>query len=243
MRTGLRVEGMVHRRGRRAVLRGVDLQVEPGEIAMLVGENGAGKTTVLSTAMGLLTLHGGQVLLRQDGRDQEIGGWPPHRRALAGIGHLPQHPTVFRALSALDNVRMALEIHGGRGPGLEARALALLDRLGVAELAPAKAGRLSGGERRRVELARALALEPRVLLADEPFAGIDPRAVAAMGSLFRALAEGGVAVLITDHRPGLVRQLADRLIVLNDGVVLRAGPPDEVMADPDVRISWLGEAA
>lgn len=219
--------------GGRRVVAGVDLQVSPGEVVGLLGPNGAGKTTAFRILAGLLDPDGGTVWL--DGQD--VTAWPLPRRARAGLGYLAQVPTVFRGLTVAQNVRLALEAR--RVPAQ--RALPLLEEAGLGHLAQARAETLSGGERRRLEIARCLAQEPRVLLMDEPFAGVDPVAVADLQARVRGLAAAGLAVLLTDHAVREALGVCDRAIVLDGGVVQRAGTPQEVVADERVRARYLGD--
>ncbi|MBN1337473.1 MAG: LPS export ABC transporter ATP-binding protein [Deltaproteobacteria bacterium] len=219
--------------GARRVVDGVDLAVASGEVVGLLGPNGAGKTTVFRLVAGLLVADSGTVLL--DGVD--LSSWPLWRRARAGLGYLPQVPTVFRGITVAANVEIALEARGAsRGA-----AAGVLDAAGLAHLASARAETLSGGERRRLEIARCLAQAPRVLLLDEPFAGLDPVAVADLTSRIRALAASGMGVLLTDHAVREAFGSCDRVVVLDHGILRCTGDPASVARDPHVRARYLGQ--
>ncbi|MCB9548634.1 MAG: LPS export ABC transporter ATP-binding protein [Myxococcales bacterium] len=227
--------GLQRRFGRRAVVRDLHLAVAAGEIVALLGPNGAGKTTTFRMLAGLLRPHGGRVLL--GGAD--VTTQPLWRRARAGLGYLPQEASVFRDLTVAANLDVALRDL----PPAEraARRDDLLQRFGLAALAGARAHTLSGGERRRVEILRALAARPRVLLVDEPFAGLDPRAAEDIAAQLRRMAAEGVAVVITDHRVRQAFQACDRVDILADGVVLFSGTPAAAAADARVRALYLGD--
>ncbi len=223
--------GLSKRFGRRTVLHDLSLRVEPGEVVGLLGPNGAGKTTTFRILAGLLRADAGEV--RLDG--VELGRKPLWRRARLGLGYLPQRPTVFRRLTVAENVAAALE--DPRDPRLHA----LLESFGLAALADARGAELSGGERRRVEIARALARRPRVLLVDEPFAALDPKTASSVAGHLRRLAEEGVGVLLTDHDARQTLVAADRVYILDRGVLLLEGAPGEVAADPRAHAAYLGE--
>lgn len=216
----------------RVVVAGVDLSVDPGSILGLLGPNGAGKTTVFRMLAGLLEPDGGRVLLG----GQDVTRWPLHRRARAGLGYLPQVPTVFRGLSVWENVALVLE---SQGEAVD-RAEAYLSDAGILDLASHRAETLSGGERRRLEIARCLATRPIALLLDEPFAGVDPLAVTDLVGRVRALSRQGLAVLLTDHAVREALGVCDRVVVLDGGVVQAVGTPAEVVRDPRVRARYLG---
>ncbi len=234
MTDGLSTVALHRRFGRRAVVHALSLTVAPGEIVGLLGPNGAGKTTAFRMIAGLLRPHRGAV--RLDGRD--LTRWPLWRRARAGLGYLPQEGSIFRRLTVAENVAAGL----GRLPRSERRARveALLDRFGLSALAGARGETLSGGERRRVELVRALAGAPRVLLVDEPFAGLDPLAVEAVAGHLRALAADGLGVLLTDHDVRQALEVCARVYILTAGEVLRAGSAASIRTDPVVRARYLG---
>ncbi|MFM7321544.1 MAG: LPS export ABC transporter ATP-binding protein [Armatimonadota bacterium] len=223
-------------RGRR-VVDGASLRFDQGEVVGLLGPNGAGKSTTFYMIVGLIRPDGGQVLL--DGTD--IAKVPMYRRARLGIGYLAQEASVFRKLTVEENVLLVLEAVGCPARLRRGRAAELLGELGIAGKAHLVAANLSGGERRRVEIARALAADPSFLLLDEPFAGIDPVAIEDIQQVVRQLRDRGLGILITDHNAAATLDLTDRTYVLVDGKVIREGTPAEVAADPVVRRYYLGE--
>ncbi len=229
--------------GSRRVVKDVSLAVDKGEVVGLLGPNGAGKTTSFYMIVGLLRVDGGQILL--DG--QSIERLPIHRRARLGLGYLPQEASIFRKLSVADNVRAVLELQtdGEGNPLAEAevnsRLESLLKELHVDHLRDSPAPALSGGERRRVEIARALATSPRFILLDEPFAGIDPIAVIEIQRIVSFLKARGIGVLITDHNVRETLGICDRAYIINDGHVLTSGTPAEIVENADVRRVYLGE--
>jgi lipopolysaccharide export system ATP-binding protein len=229
----LDARGLRRSLGGRVVVDGVDLVVAPGEIVGLLGPNGAGKTTCFRLIAGLLDLQGGSVRIG----GESVDGLPLWRRVRQGLGYLPQGPSVFRRLTVRANLTLALEA----ADAPSCRADALLERLGLMDRAADRAGTLSGGERRRLEIARCLAVRPQVVLLDEPFAGIDPVAVAGLQSLVCGLAaEDGIAVLVTDHAVHATLPVCDRAVILDGGRVLAQGTPEAVAADPGVRARYLG---
>jgi lipopolysaccharide export system ATP-binding protein len=222
---------------RRPVLRGVNIAVQRGEAVGLLGPNGAGKTTCFYIIMGLIAADTGVVSL--DGRD--ITDLPMYRRARLGIGYLPQEASIFRGLSVEQNIRAILEVAEPEPEMREAMLEALLAEFSITHLRRAPAMALSGGERRRVEIARALATQPHFILLDEPLAGIDPIAVADIRDLVAHLKDRGIGVLITDHNVRETLEIVDRAYILHDGQVLMQGEPAEIVADADVRRVYLGE--
>jgi lipopolysaccharide export system ATP-binding protein len=230
------VEGLSKRFGKRQVVSGVDLRVEPGEIVGLLGRNGAGKSTTFRMIVGLLPADAGRILFR----DRDITRMPMFARCRLGLGYLAQEPTVFGQLSVADNVRIVLEQHYPRGEH-EARLERLLGELNIGHLRESKAHSLSGGERRRLEITRALVVEPRLLFFDEPFAGVDPVSRGDIGAIVRTLRGRGISVLITDHNEKAILELVERLYVIESGSILKHGTPAEVAADPEVRRAYLGE--
>ena len=239
----LEAKGLKKSYGSRLVVKDVSLAVFKGEVVGLLGPNGAGKTTSFYMLVGLLRSDGGQILL--DG--QSIERQPIHRRARLGLGYLPQEASIFRKLSVADNVRAVLELQeddDGRPLSravVEQRLDALLQELHVDHLRDSPAPALSGGERRRVEIARALATNPRFILLDEPFAGIDPIAVIEIQRIIGFLRSRGIGVLITDHNVRETLGICDRAYIINDGHVLTSGTPAEIVENADVRRVYLGE--
>ena len=239
----LEAKGLKKSYGSRLVVKDVSLAVFKGEVVGLLGPNGAGKTTSFYMLVGLLRSDGGQILL--DG--QSIERQPIHRRARLGLGYLPQEASIFRKLSVADNVRAVLELQeddDGRPLSravVEQRLDALLQELHVDHLRDSPAPALSGGERRRVEIARALATNPRFILLDEPFAGIDPIAVIEIQRIIGFLKSRGIGVLITDHNVRETLGICDRAYIINDGHVLTSGTPAEIVENADVRRVYLGE--
>ena len=236
-REGVAAAGLRKSYRGREVLRGVSLRVGRGEAVGLLGPNGAGKTTCFYILTGLIAPDHGVV--RLDGRD--ITALPMHRRARLGIGYLPQEASVFRGLTVENNLRAVLEITQPDRRQRELELGALLDEFGLVELRSAAAIGLSGGERRRVEIARALAARPSILLLDEPLAGIDPINVGDIRALVGQLTRRGLGVLITDHNVRDTLDIIDRAYVLHEGAVLAEGTPDEIVAHGEVRRVYLGD--
>ena len=234
---GLRVIGLRKSYRRRLVLRDVSLDLGRGEVVALLGPNGSGKTTCFYAIAGLVPADGGQVVL--DGRD--VTGLPMYRRARAGLGYLPQEVSIFRGLSVEGNIMAVLEIVEGDRHKRRERLEELLSEFSITHLRRAPALSLSGGERRRVEIARCLAADPRYLLLDEPFAGVDPIAVGEIRHLVQDLKSRGIGVLITDHNVRETLPIVDRAYILHDGRVLMNGTTDEVVRDETVRRVYLGQ--
>ena len=227
------------RYGTRDVVKDFGLDVAPGEIVGLLGPNGAGKTTCFYMIVGLIATDGGRITLD----DEDITQLPMHQRARRGVGYLPQEPSVFRRLSVAQNVMAVLELRTDLDQqGRENELLALLEELQVAHVADQRGASLSGGERRRVEIARALAARPRFMLLDEPFAGVDPISIGDIQKIVRHLKTRGIGVLITDHNVRETLGICDRAYILSDGSVLAHGDPDELLANPDVRRVYLGDS-
>ena len=229
--------------GSRKVVHDVSVQVEKGEVVGLLGPNGAGKTTSFYMIVGLVRADGGQILI--DGED--VTRMPIHKRSRMGLSYLPQEASIFRKLSVADNVRAILELQtDAQGRALssadvEKRLGELLADLRVDHLRESPAVALSGGERRRVEIARALATDPRFILLDEPFAGIDPIAVIEIQRIIAFLKQRGIGVLITDHNVRETLGICDHAYIISEGRVLAQGTPDEIVANADVRRVYLGE--
>ena len=225
------------RYGGRMVVAGVNISVDPGEVVGLLGPNGAGKSTTFHSIVGFAAPDGGEILL--DGAP--ITGLPMFRRAQMGIGYLPQETSIFRKLSVAQNIRAVLETRGLAKVEIAAREQALLAELNLSARAAQRADTLSGGETRRVEIARALACAPRYMLLDEPFAGIDPRTVEDIQNIIAELKAKGLGVLITDHNVRETLDITDRAYIIVDGKILTAGTADELTADEQVRRIYLGE--
>jgi len=233
----LRATALTKAYGRRVVVRDVGLEIRQGEVVGLLGPNGAGKTTTFYMVVGLARPDAGSVTLGDD----DITAMPMYQRARAGIGYLPQEASVFRKLSAEDNVLAILETRGLPAAGHHARARELLHELGIEDKARQPAYTLSGGERRRLEICRALAAEPSFILLDEPFAGIDPIAVIDIQKIIAHLRDRGIGILITDHNVRETLKITDRAYILRDGNVFRSGTPTALASDPEVRRVYLGE--
>ncbi|GGZ53835.1 ABC transporter ATP-binding protein [Lysobacter xinjiangensis] len=234
----LLAEGLRKSYKSREVVRDFGLSLDAGEVVGLLGPNGAGKTTCFYMIVGLVPADAGKILL--DGRD--ITADPMYARAKHGVGYLPQEPSVFRKLSVADNIRLVLELRSDLDrKGRERELDELLEELQVTHVADQIGASLSGGERRRVEIARALAARPRLMLLDEPFAGVDPISVGEIQKIVRHLTERGIGVLITDHNVRETLGICDRAYILNEGVVLAQGSPESILANPDVRRVYLGE--
>ncbi|MES1946750.1 ABC transporter ATPase [Salinisphaera sp. C84B14] len=222
----------------RAVVQDVSLSLAPGEVVGLLGPNGAGKTTSFYMIVGLVTPDTGQIMLGE----RSLIGLPMHARAKLGIGYLPQEASVFRKLSVADNIRAILQIRPGLNKADIDRELAsLLDELSIGHIADSKGVNLSGGERRRVEIARALAAQPQYMLLDEPFAGIDPISIGDIRSIITHLKNRGIGVLITDHNVRETLSICERAYILSDGAVIADGPGEAILADRKVREVYLGE--
>jgi len=234
---GLSATGLNKRYGRREVVAEVSLRLEQGEIVGLLGPNGAGKPTTFYMFAGIIKPNAGTV--RMDGRD--ITSWPLHERALLGMSYLPQESSVFRKLTVLQNMEIILEHTGLSRKDQERRAEELLAELGIGHLAGQKAVHLSGGERRRLEIARALIRDPRYMLLDEPFAGIDPLAVDDIQGLVRGLKDRNIGVLISDHNVRETLNICDRAYLVHEGRIILQGSPKEIVADQCARRVYLGE--
>jgi lipopolysaccharide export system ATP-binding protein len=231
------VHGIVKSYKKRMVVRGVSLALRRGEAVGLLGPNGAGKTTVFYMITGLVPADKGHILL--DGRD--VTALPMYRRARLGIGYLPQEASIFRGMTVEDNILAVLELVEKDRDARQAQLDSLLDEFHIGRLRKSPAIALSGGERRRVEIARALASRPNFMLLDEPFAGIDPIAISDIRVLVRHLTQRGIGVLITDHNVRETLELIDRAYIIHDGNVLTEGRPAEIVANEDVRRVYLGD--
>ncbi|WP_291993723.1 LPS export ABC transporter ATP-binding protein [Candidatus Accumulibacter sp. ACC003] len=221
----------------RTVVHDVSFEVVSGEVVGLLGPNGAGKTTCFYMVVGLVACDGGDVSLDET----KLTHLPMHKRARLGVSYLPQEASVFRKLTVSENIKAVLELQQLSADEIEARAEDLLDELHISHLRHSPATSLSGGERRRVEIARALATGPRFILLDEPFAGVDPIAVLDIQKIIRFLKERGIGVLITDHNVRETLGICDHAYIINEGSVLAAGRPDEIIYNENVRKVYLGE--
>jgi len=222
---------------KRTVVRDVSMDIASGEVIGLLGPNGAGKTTSFYMVVGLIAAEAGQILL--DGAP--ITHLPIHKRARLGLGYLPQEASIFRKMTVEENIQAVLEVAGLNGEALDKELQLLLDDLNIAHLRETNAMALSGGERRRVEIARVLATKPRFILLDEPFAGVDPIAVIDIQKIISFLKERGIGVLITDHNVRETLRICDRAYIISEGRVLASGLPDELVNNEQVRQVYLGE--
>lgn len=228
---------LLKRYGPRTVVNGVSLQVERGEIVGLLGPNGAGKTTTFYMIVGLVRPDSGEVVLD----DVPLTALPVHQRARRGIGYLAQDPSVFRGLTVEENILMVLEANGASGTKRREVLERLLQEFGLAKVRTQRGATLSGGERRRVEIARVLAMDPAYVLLDEPFTGVDPRSVAELQDVVRYLKQRGLGIVVTDHNVRDTLAITDRATVIHEGRILLEGRPEQILADPEVRRVFLGE--
>jgi len=235
---GLSVISIAKSYDRKVVLQDVSLGVECGEVVGLLGPNGAGKTTCFYSIMGLVRPDSGRILLE----GQDITGLPMYRRAILGLGYLPQETSIFRGLTVSQNIMAVLEVNEPNKKARDERLDRLLAEFHIEHLRDAPAMALSGGERRRCEIARALAADPSIMLLDEPFAGIDPISIADIRGLVLQLKERNIGVLITDHNVRETLDIVDRACIIYDGKVLFAGSPEALVADEKVRRLYLGES-
>jgi len=233
----LRAEALMKRYKKRVVVSDVSLTVQSGEVVGLLGPNGAGKTTCFYMILGLVPVDQGSI--RLDGQD--VTHLPIYRRSRLGLSYLPQEASIFRRLNVAQNIQAVLELQGLENEEIEARLENLLDDLHIGHLRESPAMSLSGGERRRVEIARSLATSPRFILLDEPFAGVDPIAVLDIQQIIRFLKDRGIGVLITDHNVRETLGICDHAYIINQGSVLAFGKPEEIIYNEDVRKVYLGE--
>ncbi len=233
----LRAEGLVKKYDGRQVVKGVSLEVSSGEIVGLLGPNGAGKTTTFYIMTGMVPPEEGELFL-----DEEyIGALPMYKRALMGISYLPQEPSIFRKLTVRQNIQAVLEIRGIPANEREVIIENILEEYDLTEFADRQALRLSGGQRRRTEIARAIATHPKFILFDEPFAGIDPIAIVELKKMLQYLRDRGLGILITDHNVRDTLSITDRAYILSDGAILDHGVPEKLVANPRVKDAYLGE--
>jgi len=237
MMSELRAVGLNKKYGSRTVVHDVSLSLKSGEVAGLLGPNGAGKTTSFYMIVGLIAADGGEIFID----DQNITHLPIHRRARLGLGYLPQEASIFRRLTVAQNIQAVLELQDLSDDDLQNRLEELLEDLHITHIRNNPAISLSGGERRRVEIARALATDPRFILLDEPFAGVDPIAVLDIQKIIRFLKERNIGVLITDHNVRETLGICDRAYIINAGSVMAEGKPDEIIYNENVRKVYLGE--
>ncbi len=233
----LRAEGLRKQYKKRVVVSDVSLQVESGQVVGLLGPNGAGKTTCFYMIVGLVPVDGGTIHL--DGND--LSRMPIFRRSRLGVAYLPQEASIFRKLTVSENIRAILELRDLSDEDIDSRCAALMEELHISHLRDNPAISLSGGERRRVEIARALAVDPRFILLDEPFAGVDPIAVIDIQEIIKFLKNRGIGVLITDHNVRETLGICDHAYIINQGSVLASGAPDEIVVNETVRKVYLGE--
>ncbi len=233
----LSAENLVKKYDGLAVVKGVSLEVSSGEIVGLLGPNGAGKTTTFYMMTGMVPHEEGELFL--DG--QYIGGLPMYKRALMGLSYLPQEPSIFRKLTVRQNIQAVLEIRGIPANEHEVIIENILEEYDLKDFAERQGVRLSGGQRRRTEIARAIATHPKFILFDEPFAGIDPIAIVELKKMLQYLRDRGLGILITDHNVRDTLSITDRAYILSDGAILDHGVPEKLVANPEVKNAYLGE--
>jgi lipopolysaccharide export system ATP-binding protein len=249
IRHTLEIRGLAKDYGKRHVVKDINVSLSTGEIVGLLGPNGAGKTTTFYMVVGMIRPEKGDIVL--DG--ENIGGLPMYRRARRGMGYLPQEPSIFRKLTVRENLKAVLEIGRKSGDGerkasgeevpvpINEEVERLLQEFNLTEFADRDGYRLSGGERRRAEIARAIALRPTFMLFDEPFAGIDPLAIIELKKMLTYLKSRGLGILITDHNVRETLSITDRAYIISDGSILAEGVPDELISNPSVKEAYLGE--
>ena len=233
----LEAKGLSKYYGKRHVVKGLNLYVGTGEIVGLLGPNGAGKTTTFYMMVGLIKPEGGKIFLD----NEDLTGLPMYRRSLMGISYLPQEPSIFRKLSVEDNLRAVFEIRGLKQDEIVVEVDRLLKEFGLVDLAKKEGYKLSGGERRKTEIARALAIKPRFILFDEPFAGIDPIAIIELKKMLNYLKGKNIGILITDHNVRDTLSITDRTYIINSGEILEEGIPDRIISNDRVKEIFLGE--
>jgi lipopolysaccharide export system ATP-binding protein len=233
----LRAEGLSKSYRGKEVVKRLSIAVSTGEIVGLLGPNGAGKTTTFYMIVGLIKPDSGGIFLN----DEDIGQFPMYKRALKGISYLPQEPSIFRKLTVRDNLRAVLEIKGYSETEMNDQVEQLLEEFSLKEFADRQSFRLSGGERRRTEIARALATHPTFILFDEPFAGIDPIAIIEFKKMLRYLKEKGLGILVTDHNVRDTLSITDRAYIISNGGILDEGIPENLIANPKVKETYLGK--
>ena len=232
----LHCENLVKKYGVRTVVKGVSMEVEQGEIVGFLGPNGAGKTTSFYMITGQIVPNDGRIFLD----DRDITGLPMYKRSQLGIGYLPQDASVFRKMSVEDNILAVMEMHGMHKAERMERLEALIDEFNLSKVRKSLGIQLSGGERRRCEIARALAIDPKFILLDEPFAGVDPIAVEDIQYIIAKLKYKNIGVIITDHNVGETLAITDRAYLLYEGMILQQGTPESLASDEDVRTKYLG---
>jgi lipopolysaccharide export system ATP-binding protein len=237
MKGSLRAVGLEKSYGRKKVVDSVSVRVEQGEIVGLLGRNGAGKTTTFSMILGLVPQDGGRIFLR----DEDITELPMYLRARKGLILLPQEPSAFRKMTVAENLLAVLETRPPGAGSRTARVSGALEEFGLEKLAEARALTLSGGERRRLEIARAMVMDPDFILLDEPFTGIDPLSVRDLQGIIRGLRDKGIGILLTDHAVREALEITDRTYILEAGRILKEGTPAEIVSSEEVRKSYLGE--
>lgn len=233
----LEAKGLSKHYGKKQVVKGLSLYVNTGEIVGLLGPNGAGKTTTFYMMVGLIKPEGGNIFLDHE----DLTGLPMYRRSLMGISYLPQEPSIFRKLSVEDNLRAVFEIRGLKQDEINGETDRLLMEFNLTDLAKKEGYKLSGGERRKTEIARALAIKPRFILFDEPFAGIDPIAILELKKMLNYLKAKDIGVLITDHNVRDTLSITDRAYIINNGEILEEGRPDKIITNSRVKEIFLGE--
>jgi lipopolysaccharide export system ATP-binding protein len=237
MQKKIQAERLVKLYGKKLVVDGVSLEVNAGEVVGILGPNGAGKTTTFYMIMGLIKPNEGKVFLN----GEEVSSWPMYLRARKGISFLPQEPSVFRKLTVRENIMAILEVMDLSQEERERKLTSLLSELGITHVAKSKAYQLSGGERRRLEITRALVTSPSFILFDEPFTGIDPIAVSDIQAIILRLKEKGIGILISDHNVRETLVVCDRAYIISQGRILEQGTPEEIARDPRVQETYLGE--